>query len=139
MKKKICKFCGGRLEASAVECCWKSYPAWKCTKCGMTFPRVLSATGEAKELLARHSSALEAACKELAADGMFEAEVEAVLVWLRPKLRTSAIMRVRELTYWLEVIDMRMRFAMDHPISQAAGDMRAFCERRNIEYHEDCC
>lgn len=137
MKKKICKFCGGRLEASAVECCWKSYPAWKCTKCGMTFPRVPSATEEAEELLARHSAAVEKACKELAADGMSEAE--AVLIWLNPKARNSAIEKVRELTYWLEVIDMRMRFAMDHPISQAAGDMRAFCERRNIEYNEDCC
>lgn len=28
---------------------------------------------------------------------------------------------------------------LDHPISRAAGDMRAFCERRNIESHEDCC
>lgn len=137
MKKKICKFCGGRLEASSIESCGKSYPAWKCAKCGMTFPRVPSATEEASELLARHSAAVEKACKELAAGGMSEAG--AVLIWLNPKGRNSALEKVRELTYWLEVIAVRMRFAMDHPISRAAGDMRAFCERRNIESHEDCC
>lgn len=137
MKKKICKFCGGRLEASSIESCGKPYPAWKCAKCGTMLPRVPNATEEASELLARHSAAVEKACKELAAGGMSEAG--AVLIWLNPKGRNSALEKVRELTYWLEVIAVRMRFAMDHPISRAAGDMRAFCERRNIESHEDCC
>lgn len=137
MKKKICKFCGGRLEASSIESCGKSYPAWKCAKCGTMLTRVPNATEEASELLARHSAAVEKACKELAAGGMSEAG--AVLIWLNPKGRNSALEKVRELTYWLEVIAVRMRFAMDHPISRAAGDMRAFCERRNIESHEDCC
>lgn len=137
MKKKICKFCGGRLEASLIESCGKSYPAWKCTKCGTMLPRVPNATEEASELLARHSAAVEKACKELAAGGMSEAG--AVLIWLNPKGRNSALEKVRELTYWLDTIAVRMRFAMDHPISRAAGDMRAFCKRRNIESHEDCC
>lgn len=137
MKKKICKFCGGRLEASSIESCGKSYPAWKCAKCGTMLPRVPNATEEASELLARHSAAVEKACKELAAGGMSEAG--AVLIWLNPKGRNSAREKVRELTYWLDTIAVRMRFAMDHPISRAAGDMRAFCERRNIEPHEDCC
>lgn len=137
MKKKICKFCGGRLEASSIESCGKSYPAWKCAKCGTMLPRVPNATEEASELLARHSAAVEKACKELAANGMSEAG--AVLIWLNPKGRNSALEKVRELTYWLDTIAVRMRFAMDHPISRAAGDMRAFCERRNIEPHEDCC
>lgn len=137
MKKKICKFCGGRLEVSSIESCGKSYPAWKCAKCGTMLPRVPNATEEASELLARHSAAVEKACKELAAGGMSEAG--AVLIWLNPKGRNSALEKVRELTYWLDTIAVRMRFAMDHPISRAAGDMRAFCERRNIESHEDCC
>lgn len=137
MKKKICKFCGGRLEASSIESCGKPYPAWKCTKCGTMLPRVPNATEEASELLARHSAAVEKACKELAAGGMSEAG--AVLIWLNPKGRNSALEKVRELTYWLDTIAVRMRFAMDHPISRAAGDMREFCERRNIESHEDCC
>lgn len=137
MKKKICKFCGGALVASTMESCGARWPSWRCSKCGTTLPRVPSATEEAEELLARHSAAVEKACKELAADGMSEAE--AVLIWLNPKGRNSAIEKVRELTHWLDMIAVRMRFTMDHPISQAAFDMRAFCERRNIEYHEDCC
>lgn len=137
MKKKICKFCGGALVASTMESCGASWPSWRCSKCGTTLPRVPSATEEAEELLARHSAAVEKACKELAADGMSEAD--AVLIWLNPKARNSALEKVRELTYWLEVIYERMRFSMDHPISQAAADMWAFCERRNIDYNEYHC
>lgn len=140
MSKKICKFCGSEMRTSFILGPSKAHPAWRCTKCGTVLPRVLTAAAEAGDLLRKHSFSVERACKDLAADGMFEVEVEAVLIWLHPKGRTSAIEKVRNLTYWLETIYDRMRFAQDHPISRAVADMWAFCQNRNIDYDElGCC